>query len=76
MIKVLAEEYYFYTFEYDDETDEYFLDVVCGTVAIFTLKIKLSDAEIAAYKDDPRAINWLANKVLGNPHEFNARAIR
>ncbi len=76
MIRILEEEYYFYTFEHDDETDEYFLDVVCGTVAIFTIRIKLHYAELARYKADPTSIKTLAYDILDHPHSYNERAIR
>lgn len=76
MIKVLEEEYYFYTFEHDDEADEYFLEVVCGTVAIFLIKIKLNAAELAKYRADPASIRTIAYDILDHPHSYNERAIR
>ena len=50
MLKTIAEETWFYILEHDDETDEYFLDVACGTVAIYTIKTKLNEEEVKEYR--------------------------
>lgn len=76
MIKVIEEESWFYSFEQDTQTEEYFLDVVCGTVAIFTLRIRLNTSEIDAYHADPTSIRVLAYRILDSPHDFSSRAIR
>ncbi|MFT3745323.1 MAG: hypothetical protein QM785_13645 [Pyrinomonadaceae bacterium] len=76
MIEVLEEENWFYSFEHDTEMNEYFLDVVCGTVAVFTIRIKLNQKELTAFRADPTSIRALAYDVLDHPHDFNSRAIR
>ena len=60
MIEILEEDTWFYSFERETETGEYFLDVVCGTVAIFTIRIRMNTAEVAAYKTDPTSVRALA----------------
>lgn len=42
-MKVLQGEHYFYKLEYDETTGDYFLEALCGTVAYFTVEIKLTD---------------------------------
>lgn len=76
MLEILEEEAWFYSLERETETDEYFLEVVCGTVAIFTIRIRLSSAELAAYRADPSTVRALAYDVLDHPHEYNERAVR
>ena len=75
MLKTLEEETWFYIFEHDDETDEYFLDVACGTVAIFTIKIRLNEKEVASYKNDPTSIRILAYDILDHPKDFLDRRV-
>jgi len=76
VIRVLKDEHYFYSLEFDDETGEYFLEVVCGTVAIFSIRIKLEDPELEKYKADPESIRALAYDVMDHPFQYVERAIR
>ncbi len=76
MIEVLADEYYLYTLERDTESDEYFLEVLCGTVALFTIRFKLNEKELANYRSDSTSIKTLAYDVLDHPFEYDERAIR
>lgn len=45
----VAEEFRFFTLRHDAETGDYFLEVLCGTIATYELRLKLNDAEKAAY---------------------------
>lgn len=75
MLHKIAEENWFYIFEHDDETDEYFLDVVCGTVGIYTIRIKLTEQEIGAYKADASSIKDLASSITSSPTAFLDRRV-
>ncbi|HRI03109.1 MAG TPA: hypothetical protein PLL77_05160 [Pyrinomonadaceae bacterium] len=75
MLKKIAEENWFYILEHDDETDEYFLDVVCGTVGVYTIKIKLNDPEVEAYNADAASIKDLANSITNSPNGFLDRRV-
>lgn len=75
MIKKIAEETWFYVLEHDDETDDYILDVCCGTVAIYTVKFILSEAERDEYLKDPLDIRTLANRVYSYPTDYFDRRI-
>ena len=75
-MKVLEKENYLYTFEYDEETGEYFLEVECGTIAVYDLKIKLTDEEIAKYKNDSKFIRELALQVSSSPKNYDSRHVR
>ncbi len=75
MLKTIAEETWFYTLEHDDETDDYILDVCCGTVAIYTIKFRLSDEERDEYLKDPSSIRTLANRVYSYPTDYFDRRI-
>ncbi len=75
MLTTIEEETWFYTLEYDGETDQYFLDVVCGTVAIFTIRIKLTPKEVAEYLEDPASIRGLAYSVVDHPADFLDRRV-
>lgn len=75
MLKTIAEETWFYILEHDDETDEYFLDVACGTVAIFTIKIKLNEEEVKEYLANPSDIRVLAYRICDYPREYLDRRV-
>ena len=60
-MQILKDEHYFYTLYRDETTDEYFLEVVCGTVAIFLLRIKLSEDEVAEFRENPESVRILAD---------------
>lgn len=75
MLKRIEEEQWFYILEHDDETDEYFLDVCCGTVAIYTIKIRLNADESEEFLRDPASIKTLAYRISDYPNEYIERRI-
>lgn len=75
MLKTIAEETWFYILEHDDETGEYVLDVCCGTVAIYTIKIKLNADEVRDYLADPGSIRVLAYRICDYPNEYLDRRV-
>ncbi len=75
MLKPIAEETWFYILEHDDETDDYVLDVCCGTVAVYTIKIKLNKEERAEYLKDPSSIRTLAYRISDYPKEYMDRRV-
>ncbi len=75
MLKTIEEEPWFYILEHDDGTDEYFLDVVCGTVAIFTIKIKLETKEVEGYRSDQTSIRTLAYDICDHPGDYLDRRV-
>ena len=74
-MKLLQEESYFYSLERDEETGEYFLEVVCGTVAIFTIRIKLTKKEIAEFNKNPESVRVLANRIVYSPRSYLHRRV-
>jgi len=75
MLTKIAEETWFYILEHDDETDDYVLDVCCGTVAVYAIKFKLNDEERDEYRKDPSSIKTLANRVNSYPSEYFDRRL-
>ena len=75
MLKTIAEETWFYILEHDDETDEYILDVACGTVGIYTIRFKLNEEEVRAYLADPSSIRTLSYRVCDSPKEYLDRRV-
>jgi hypothetical protein len=70
---VIAESVWDYILEQDLEGC-YFFEVVCGTVAIYTIAFKLNDDEIAAWKKEGEiALRHLAYKVRDYPKEYMKR---
>ncbi len=75
MRRRIEDETWFYILDHDDETDEYFLDVACGTVAIFTIKIKLNEGEVESYKKDRSSLRVLAYDIFDHPKDFLNRRV-
>lgn len=74
-MQTLYEEPYFYTVLRDEKTDEHFLEVTCGTVAIFMLRIKLNKKEIARFRQNQESMRILAYRVLDSPDSFLRRRV-
>lgn len=74
-MRVLYENPYFYTVLTDEKTGEYFLEVVCGTSAIFLLRIKLRKPEIEKFLANETALEPLASQILDAPDGFLKRKI-
>lgn len=74
-MQVLQEEHYFYILEYDEITGDYFLEALCGTVGVFTVKIKLTAKEIADYQANNESVRILAQKIVYSPESFLPRRV-
>lgn len=74
-MRVLYENPYFYTVSTDDETGEYFLEVVCGTTAVFLFRIKLRKNEIEKFLANETALEPLALQIMDAPDSFLRRKI-
>jgi hypothetical protein len=55
---------------YEEENDIY-IEVLCGTVGVFEVKVKLSENDKNTMKKDPDFINKLAEEIRLDPHGFN-----
>ncbi|MBK7704872.1 MAG: hypothetical protein IPN69_13430 [Acidobacteria bacterium] len=73
-MQVLASEHYFFD-AWREDNGECFLEVLCGTVAIYTIKIKLTPEEIAAFERDPSTLRSLADAVSYSPSSFLDRRV-
>ncbi|AEE49147.1 hypothetical protein [Haliscomenobacter hydrossis] len=61
---------------FSQDGDDYFLDVVCGTVAVFTIQIKLDEVEKAKYLEKGEAyLDELAGDVRWYPAEYLKRRV-
>ena len=74
-MQTLYENPYFYTVLRDDETGEYFLEVTCGTTAVFLFRIKLRKNEIEKFLADETALEPLAFRIMDAPDSFLRRKI-
>ncbi len=75
MMKMLRQEPYFYVLFRDEELGEYFLEVTCGTSAVFELRVRLSRQEIKHFLENPDSIEHLAYQILDSPGSFLNRKI-
>lgn len=74
-MKKLYEEPYFYAVLHDEKTNDYFLDVTCGTSAMFEFCIKLNAREVKKFLQKPDALDRLAYEVRDAPGSFLKRKI-
>lgn len=73
MKELASENHSFYLTLEDD--GRYLLEVMCGTVGVFTLTIELSPGEIADFERDPESVKRLARAVSGSPTSFLHRKV-
>lgn len=71
----VVEEFRFFTLWRDEETDDYFLEVLCGTIATYELRLKLNDEEKADYLKNKASIKSLAQEIEDAPRTFFDRHI-
>ena len=74
-MRTLYENPYFYTVLTDEKTGEYFLEVTCGTSAVFLFRIKLRKNEIEKFLADENALEPLAYRIMDAPGSFLRRKI-
>lgn len=60
---------------FDEETGEWFLDAVCGSVGIYSVGVRLLPSEIEAFQQNPDALDGLASKIAYDPSQFADRAV-
>ena len=75
MKEILEHDHCFYMLSREDGTGDHYLEVECGTTAVFTMTIKLNKNEIAKYSQDKESIRALAYKILDYPQEYISRQI-
>lgn len=73
-MKPVASEHWFFDL-YADDTG-YLLEVVCGTVAVFTITIRLDADESRRYAERGLdSVRELADRVRASPSEFLGRRV-
>ena len=72
-MKEIAKKHWDYIFFQDDE-GAYILSVVCGTSAMYMVKIKLDDSETTQYEiEGLKFIDELAGKIRFSPDSYQDR---
>jgi hypothetical protein len=57
-----------------DETGQYYFDVVCGTVAIYTIEFPLNETEVKGWENEGEMfLQHLSYKVRDYPEEYLKR---
>ena len=74
-MKKLYEVPYFYVVLHDETKDEYFLEVTCGTSAIFEFCLKLTRSEVKKFLQKSDSLESLAYQVRDSPDSFLKRKI-
>jgi hypothetical protein len=60
----------------DEATETYFMDVICGGSAMYTLRVRLTDEEASSFRADPRALDTLASQIASRPNGFADRTVK
>ena len=59
-----------------DDNGELILEVVCGTVAIYTITFRLNDKEVKAWESEgERFLRHLSYNVRDHPKEYLVRRV-
>ena len=74
-MKTLYVEPWAYEVLLDEVTGEYFIDVLCGTVGMYNVRLKLTDEEVEAFGVDSTALEYLADRVRYSPQAFADRSV-
>ncbi len=74
-MEILYQEQYFFILSRNEETDEHYLEVLCGTSAVYTVRIKLTDKEIANFRHNRGSARTLADSISYSPSKFLHRRI-
>jgi hypothetical protein len=74
-MRTLYENPYFYSVLRDEKTSAYFLEVACGTTAVFLFRVKLRKNEIEKFLANETALEPLAYQIMDAPDSFLKRKI-
>ena len=73
--KIIIDSPWNYTL-YQDDAGVYTFEVVCGTVAIYTITFLLNEQETAAWeKEGEQALRHLTYRVRDYPKEYMSRRV-
>jgi hypothetical protein len=74
-MEVLYQEQYFFIVSRNEETDEHYLEVLCGTSATYTIRIKMTEKEIADFRHNRTSVQTLAGNISYSPSKFLDRRV-
>lgn len=75
-MRILLESPWNYTLS-EEEAGDFLLSVVCGTVGVYELTIRLNKAERERYlAEGEDYIQVLASNVCSNPGKYERRSVR
>jgi hypothetical protein len=60
----------------DEQTTEYYLDVVAGGVGMYVVRIHLTPEDVASFRQNPSTLDGLARQVSYDPDQFAERRIK
>jgi len=61
---------------YEDEKGDLWIEVVCGSIGLYEVRVKLLPEEVEKYKADPEFLEELASLIARNPEEYEKRILR
>lgn len=74
MKQVLKKDWFYSLYE---ENDEFFLHTLCGGVAQFEIRLKLSEQEKSDYNEKgEKFIDSFSKSIQENPNDFSTRNIQ
>jgi len=58
---------------YRDRYGEFWIEVVCGTIGLYEIKVKLTEQEKSRFNSDPTFLEDLAYMISKNPDQYKDR---
>lgn len=58
---------------YKDQHDAYWIEVVCGSIGLYEVKVKLLPDEVTKFKQDPNYLKDLSYLIAHDPEKYEKR---
>ena len=59
----------------DEGSGDHFIEVPCGGVVHYAVRVRLTADEVRRFEADPKALDDLAGRIAANPEVFSDRMI-
>lgn len=61
---------------YKDESNNLWIEVLCGSIGLYEVMVKLLPEEVKKYNSDPLSLKDLAYSISRDPEKYKKRQVR
>ena len=73
MKEIYRNKEFMYSVSKNEKSNDFFIEVACGGIGMYEIKIKLLPEEIETFKNNPEKLNELAKEIAKKPEYFLKR---